>query len=108
MKIANWKDKLLTCGILLICVTVFWIFQIPCFFNALFGIPCPGCGMTRAFVNVIKLDFVGAFEMHAMFWSMPILLGYYLKDWHLFKNKWINIGVISLIGIGFLINWIVL
>jgi hypothetical protein len=32
-----------------------------CPFKALTGIPCPGCGMTRAMLSVTKGDFRGAF-----------------------------------------------
>jgi hypothetical protein len=31
-----------------------------CPFKALTGIPCPGCGMTRAILSIIKGDFHGA------------------------------------------------
>jgi hypothetical protein len=32
-----------------------------CPFKALTGIPCPGCGMTRAILSITKGDFHGAF-----------------------------------------------
>jgi hypothetical protein len=32
-----------------------------CPFKVLTGIPCPGCGMTRAILSIIKGDFHGAF-----------------------------------------------
>ena len=32
-----------------------------CPFKALTGIPCPGCGMTRAILSITKGDFQGAF-----------------------------------------------
>lgn len=28
------------------------------------GFPCPGCGMTRAFMRLLHLDFVGAWRLH--------------------------------------------
>lgn len=106
MKIKNWKDKLLTCVIFFVCLVAYWYVQIPCLVKALFGIPCPGCGMTRAYIRVLHLDFVGAFQLHPMFWAMPILFAYYLFDGKLIKNKWINNGVLIVSGVGFLCNWI--
>jgi len=44
--------------------------------------------------------------MHSMFWSVPILLLYYLFDGHLFPKKWINTVILSLIALGFALNWI--
>ena len=31
--------------------------SIPCLFHTLFKIPCPGCGMTRAFRNILSFNF---------------------------------------------------
>lgn len=106
IKINNLKDKLITCLILLVVLAVFRIFDIPCIFNLIFRIPCPSCGMTRAYINLLHLDVMGAFAMHPMFWSVPVLGLYYFADWKLFKRKWIDYGVLILIGTGFLVNWI--
>lgn len=34
----------------------------------LFGIPCPGCGLTRACLSALQLDFPAAFTYHPLFW----------------------------------------
>lgn len=36
-------------------------FSIPCIFYRTTGLECPGCGVTRMFDAMIKLDFVSAF-----------------------------------------------
>lgn len=38
-----------------------------CLFEAFFGIPCPGCGLTRATLAFLALDFPKAFQMHPLF-----------------------------------------
>ena len=35
------------------------------------GIPCFGCGMTRAAICLVHLDFVGAWEYHPLVYLMP-------------------------------------
>ena len=35
--------------------------------NKIFGIDCPGCGLTRACLSALKLDFRSAFEYHPLF-----------------------------------------
>ena len=107
MKILNWKDKLLTCIIFLVCLAGYRLLDIQCLIKPLLGIPCPGCGMTRAYIRVLHLDFAGAFRFHPMFWAMPILFTYYLFDGKLIKNKWVDNGILILIGVGFLVNWII-
>lgn len=37
-----------------------------CPFYFVFHIPCPGCGMTRAFLRALCLDFKGAFLYHPL------------------------------------------
>ncbi len=107
IQISNLRDKLLTLMILCVVLVVYKIFDIPCVFDLLLNVPCPSCGMTRAYINLMHLDFYGAFSMHPMFWSVPLLLLYYIFDWKLFKIKWLDSMMLILIGAGFLINWIV-
>lgn len=42
-----------------------------CPFYWIFGIPCPGCGMTRAILCLLRADIHGAFEMHPLVFTMP-------------------------------------
>ena len=35
------------------------------------GTPCPGCGMTRAWIAALHLDFAQAMRMHPLFWLFP-------------------------------------
>ena len=48
-------------------VTVFFVFKLPCLSQYLFGVSCPGCGITRAFLAVFSGDIALAFKMHP-FW----------------------------------------
>jgi len=45
-----------------------------CPFKAVTGLPCPGCGMTRAFLHLADGDIAGAFHFHPLFWLVPILI----------------------------------
>ncbi len=38
------------------------------------GLPCPGCGMTRAAALFLKGDWLGAWRMHPFFYALLILL----------------------------------
>lgn len=106
MKINNIKQKLITLAAAAALVFAWAYFGIYCLFKKLFGIPCPGCGMTRAYLALLRFDIRGAFEMHPMFWSVPILLVFYLFDGRVFSKEWINVAVLVLIFAGFLVNWV--
>ena len=45
-----------------------------CPIRALCGIPCPGCGLSRAWLCALRLDLAGAFAYHPLFWLIPPLL----------------------------------
>ena len=46
-----------------------------CLYKRFFGIPCPGCGLTRAFQSLLSGDLRKAFYYHPLWWALPLLLG---------------------------------
>lgn len=89
-------------------VIAFYLLDIPCLFKALLKIPCPGCGMTRAYLSLFRLELGQAFAWHPMFWSVPLLVLLYFLDGKLFKTKWLNTALLIALGVGFLVHWIML
>lgn len=72
----------------------------------IFGIDCPGCGMTRAFRAFLKLHLSEAFGYHQLF-PIPIICVIY----QMFRKK-IHIGqkfeilLIEMFLLTFIIRWI--
>ena len=73
---------------------IVFFFDIKCIFKEIFKIPCISCGMTRAFLSILKFDFIGAIKYNVL--SIPIFIFiilfyslYLLKI--VFNNKLINI-----------------
>lgn len=66
--------KRLAClgGVLAIAICMYYL-DIGCPFKNLFGIPCAGCGMTRAFIALIQLDFKSAFNYHPLVFGIPFI-----------------------------------
>lgn len=61
---------------------------IPCLWKTIFNVNCPGCGLTRAFINLLKLDFKHAFEMNKfIFIILPLGIYYLLSDLKRFKQE---------------------
>lgn len=59
----------LVCGaILLLGLTV------GCPIRQLTGIPCPGCGMSRAWLCVLQFRFEEAFRYHPLFFLAPLIM----------------------------------
>lgn len=51
-----------------------WFSFIKCPYRLFFGISCPGCGMTRAWLSALMLDFEAAWYYHPLFWLVPIVV----------------------------------
>lgn len=53
---------------------------ISCPIKFITGISCAGCGMTRAWLYVFRLDLNAAFHFHPLFWTIPVMaVLYFLK-----------------------------
>ena len=91
-------------GYLLLVVCLYRL-RIPCVFLSLTGYPCPGCGMTRAWICALHLDFPGALRNHAMFWSVPVVVVLFLLPARLLDSRPVRL-LLFLLAAGFLGNWI--
>lgn len=76
-----------------------------CLFRTVFHVPCPGCGMTRAVLCLLRLDFGAALGYHPMVFALPVMYLYFLFDGKLFRKKWLNVCIWIAIGLGFALHW---
>jgi len=64
---------------------------IPCLWESLFGVHCPGCGLTTAFIGLIELDLNKVFESNwLIFIIVPFLVYYLTQDIIKFKYKYFS------------------
>lgn len=47
---------------------------ISCPIKFITGISCAGCGMTRAWLHVLRFDLNAAFYFHPLFWAVPVVV----------------------------------
>ena len=80
---------------------------IPCIFNLITGLKCPGCGITRMFLSILKLEFPKAFSFNpVIFVMLPVffiifvrVIYVYLKEGHLDPGKRFNHIIYIIIAI---------
>ena len=73
-----------------------------CIFIYLFDIPCPGCGMTRALLSLLKLDFKSALLYNPTIFFMPYIVYYIFGNP---KAKW-HKYILIFIAIVLVFSWI--
>lgn len=52
----------------------FLLVGIGCPIKFITGVSCAGCGMTRAWLHVLRLDLNAAFYFHPLFWTVPVVV----------------------------------
>lgn len=83
------------------------LFHYQCPILRLTGIICPGCGMSRAWLAVLHLDFEQAFYYNPVFWFIPVIMLFILFDFRLFKKRMLNIFAVSLLSMVVMTSYIV-
>lgn len=100
------RQKLLFTALLALIILGMYLLQTGCIIQRIVGIPCPGCGMTRAVAALLRGDVPGALQFHGMVWSLPVVYLVYLYDGRVFSRGWMNAALIGSLALGFLLNWI--
>lgn len=63
----------------------------PCLFKSFFGIPCFGCGLTKAVIQLLYFDFSGAYHSNSLvFIVLPLLVYIGYKDFNKVNQKIIS------------------
>lgn len=95
------KSRLLLSLLILVFYTFLSLFNAGCPIKYFTGISSPGCGMTRAVLAALRLDFKAAFYYHPLFLLTPFMYFLFLFDFlfppRIYKITWIMIIVIFLI-----------
>ena len=86
---------------------IFYFNNIPCITKTVTGIDCIGCGLTRAFISLLKLDIAAAFSYHPAFWTVPILFAELFFDIRLFGKPKVDLALVGVSVAALIITYIV-
>jgi hypothetical protein len=54
---------------------------IPCLWSTIFGVKCPGCGLTTATINILQFHFAAAWEANRLaFIILPVGIFFVCQD----------------------------
>lgn len=102
MGLKKYKDTICLVGTIVFIYAIFDLVGIGCPIKFVTGISCLGCGMTRAWLSVLRLDFSSAFYFHPLFVLPPIAVILYLL-----KSK-INIKIYKIIMLTMITAFIII
>ena len=94
----NNKELLIILGGIVIVYFVLSLFEIPtCPSKVFLGIPCAGCGLSRAFMSALKFDYTSAFEFNPAWSIVAVAILVLFVLWIFEKMQAVKIvGLISL------------
>ena len=79
---------------------------IPCPFHLVTGLKCPGCGVSRMCMSLVRLDFASAFKHNAaILCLLPLMAAVLARYVYLYirrgntRDKFINVSVWSMIAV---------
>ena len=94
-------DRLKISFLIFVIYLIFNLIGLGCPIRALSGLSCPGCGMTRAVLSVLRLDFSAAFHYHPLFFLPPFMFMLFLFEDFIkpkyYKTAWIAIIVLFIL-----------
>ena len=112
-KVALIWGSLLSAGLIFAYGAVHWGWWLPCIFNQATGLKCPGCGVSRMCLALLRFDFAAAFSWNpAVFLCLPFLAyllislslryirlgGLHLSKWQQ-RGCWIMVAFLLAFGI---------
>lgn len=78
-------------GVLAAMLAAVVFLDIGCMFRHVAGVPCPGCGTTRAWICFLQGHVVDAFYWHPLFWlTVPLLLLVVIRGQNVFRSRGAN------------------
>lgn len=60
----------------------------------IFGVTCPGCGLTRAWLSFLRGDWRQALNYHLLFFPTPLFIFLFAHRDLFPKNRWLDFGLL--------------
>lgn len=100
------KLKLLILSLFFLVLGLWTLLDAGCLIRRATGVICPGCGMSRAWLAALRGNIPLAFQLHPMFWEVPVVILFGLYDFQPFSVKWLNILILAALSLGIVICYL--
>ncbi len=73
VSLPTWALKIIILLLVGVTVSLNMLLKVGCLSKAIFGVPCPVCGMTRAYLSLLRFDLEAAMRYNPAFPVFPII-----------------------------------
>ena len=94
---------LLICAYFAVAYALMHVYGISCVFVEFLGFPCPGCGMTRAALALLRFDLLEAARQNIVIFFLPYVFLYLFFDFRARAHR----ILLSSIACITMVNWII-
>lgn len=84
-----------------------WWAGLPCLLKYFTDLPCPGCGMSRALLTLLRGDLAAAWYWHPMVYSLPVLALLVWQDGQIFFKNVLNMALCLFLLAGFAVSYVI-
>lgn len=103
-------SAVVVCLVCVVVIIMLYVTGIGCLFKYATGVSCPACGITRAYVSLLRGDILGAFRYHPLFWLAPVVCLSMFEDIqpkYFGENKRLCRKIIYILGSMFILVYII-
>ncbi len=93
------------CAGLAILALGLYALDIGCVFRFVTGVPCPGCGMTRAWLAALCGDLAAAVAYHPLFWAVPAAFALVFAQERLPRGRRVCVVAAGVLVAAFVVLW---
>jgi len=100
----NYQSLTIITTLVIIIIMIYILTGRNCIIQAVTGMPCPACGITRAFISLLQLNFWDAMMYNPLILLLPVVgLALILSETHKFITRSVsfNIAIIIMIALVF-------
>lgn len=89
IKFKHIRILIYTISLVLTLLTIIGKVNLPCYFKDKYGIVCPACGLTRATMSILQLNFQNAIQYNAFYTIVlfPFVLILVLNDIYIIVKR---------------------